>query len=1445
MLGPDKLTPRLPLPIRRLVPAAMVTLVAILSIPSAATIRVEGPPRPPLRLLEIDPDRSARAGAGIPDAARWPAEAIAREIQKTLEALGSLIAGKGVIGLKEVADFADAKVACDPLRPANLETILGGDSLTVQRPPATAVSGKAREGAAGLASELEALRGVLKNRGEVRVSFQIVSLDEGKDTVTARVLFHAGAAGPGAPSDTIDQSATWETRWTRSAGATPRLLRIGVADFEEVTGRSSIFRNETRSILTDEKLYAAQFVPGADYWLSRLESWIESDGFGHNGLAVGDVNGDGLDDLYVCDMAGLPNRLFVQQPDGTARDMSAEAGVDWLERSRSALLLDLDNDGDQDLVVATSVSVLFMANDGAGRFKLASSLVVGDDGRLAPPAGPVQPVRSGGASGGGAEEGHFSRAGDLGTARPSSLVMISAADYDNDGDLDIHACSYHSSDEAMQDFPIPIPYHDAQNGGADALLQNQGGLNFVDVTAASGMDEGNNRFSFAASWEDYDDDGDQDLYVANDFGRDNLYRNDKGRFADVAAAAGVDDIGPGMSASWGDYDNDGHFDLYVANIFSPAGTRLAGERDFQPEAAGAVREQYRRHARGNSLFHNKGDGTFEDVSEKAAVTMGRWAWDSKFIDLNNDGWEDLVSVNGYFTRDSIEDLHDYFWTSIVARSPLTPVPGKDVGEYAAAWKSLGRMIREGMSLSGHEPDSVFLNMQGGRFAFAPATGGLDQPDDGRAAAVTDWDGDGDLDLWMMSRTGPRLRFMRNALRHDGHWMAIQLEGRSANRDAIGARVEVKLKDGERRVRSLYAGSGYLAQSSKWIHFGLGAATQVASLSVRWPDGKTENFGALIADRRYRIRQGEGKAVEEPARSRPLPPPVWHEYTHPLPKADPDRVRIVFSSPGPAPIITYVRLDSTPSRVMSSGSPLVVTLWGSDCPECMEQLTAIKDRAGEFAGTGVKVLALNVDGIAGEPADAVAAKAAIEKIQFPFEAGFADADLIRKMDILMSKLITLPRPLPVPSSIVIDGSDLVAAIYRGPADIDALLADLPSLAVAGPKRLALAVPFAGLRQTRGMPSLFASMDSVARGWTDAGYVDDAIRYYTRVLKIQPRRVETLFDFGTALAASGRAEEASARYRETLALDANHVGAMNNLASLLARRGATAEAIDLFRGALAKEPDNMFALENLATVLMADGELKEATALLREALRIQPDNRSVLNNLAVAVARGGNDDEAIALYERLLVLEPGNVPAHINLGIALLRESRPDDGLGHLKEAARLHPDYAEGRYHYGVALLRAGKREDAVSELSEAARLSPEHKMARYNLSVALALLGRTDEAVARMAEALGASSDMTPAALRLTWVLASGADPALRDGARAVELSERACAQARANPDCLDAMAAAYAEAGRFDEAVRAARDALAGVEAKGPKEQTEAIRARLRSYQAGRAWRQSGGASP
>ena len=171
-----------------------------------------------------------------------------------------------------------------------------------------------------------------------------------------------------------------------------------------------------------------------------------------------------------------------------------------------------------------------------------------------------------------------------------------------------------------------------------------------------GLDVNNQRFSFAAAWEDFDNDGDQDLYVANDFGRNNLYRNDGGHFTDIASAAGVEDISAGMGVTWGDYDGDGWMDLYVSNMYSSAGGRIAYQKRFHAAAAAGTRAEFQRHARGNSLFRNNGDGTFSDVSVSAGVVMGRWAWGSVFADLDNDGHADLVVPNGFITNELPRDL---------------------------------------------------------------------------------------------------------------------------------------------------------------------------------------------------------------------------------------------------------------------------------------------------------------------------------------------------------------------------------------------------------------------------------------------------------------------------------------------------------------------------------------------------------------------------------------------------------------------------------------------------------------------------------------------------------------------------------------------------------------------------------------------------------------------
>ncbi|MFQ5700509.1 MAG: tetratricopeptide repeat protein, partial [Acidobacteriota bacterium] len=920
-------------------------------------------------------------------------------------------------------------------------------------------------------------------------------------------------------------------------------------------------------------------------------------------------------------------------------------------------------------------------------------------------------------------------------------------------------------------------------------------------------------------------------YVANDFGRNNLYRNDGGRFHDVAAAAGVEDIGAGMSVSWGDYDNDGWMDLYVGNMFSAVGRRLARQEGFHKDASETTRMQFQRHARGNSLYHNNGDGTFSDVSESAGVTMGRWAWDSRFVDVDNNGWEDLFVANGYFTRDDPEDLHDFFWRGIVSRSPNGAGDDRrDLDRYAAAWRSLGRMIRAGRSLSGHERDSFFLNIGGPRFAFAPAALGLDFPDDGRAVAVGDWDLDGDLDLWVVNRTGPRVRFVRNDAGRTNRFVAFRLQGASGNRDAIGARLELRLPGGARRIRTLHAGAGYLSQSSKWVHFGLGDASGIERLVVDWPGGSRQEFDGVEPDHFYRITQGQAGARVWIPPERPAPPPPAREPVTP----SADRSSIIFSEPVPSPILRYEDLQGRDVEYDGASSdPLLVGLWATRCAACAEQLGRFVARAGDLKAAGVRVLALNVDEFVGTTTATPAVdRELLDAFGRVFEAGRAKGALLDKIALLQRHLLASPSRLPVPSSLLIDRQGFLAAIYKGPVPIDRFLADLPALSTPGEKRLAKAIPFTGLRQTRGMPPFFEAMDAVARAYADGGFPEEAVAYYRKVLRIKPDRTRTHFDLADLLAGMGKTSEAIEQYRATLALDPNHLASLNNLGYLLARQGRTDQAVVMYRRALSIDSDNVSTLDNLAAALRTQGKTEEAITLYRKALRIDPDRATSLNNLAVALARQGHEEEALALYRRLLVQDADNVAARINLAMALIRQEKIPEAVDLLQAAVEKNPDSPEARYYLGFALLQQGRPEAAAEHLGQAVRLKPGYVRALYYLAIALAKRGDLDEAAGAFAAALQLQADDPAASLRLARLLATHQDAAMRDGSRAVQMARRVPeGTVSSRVEYLDTLAAALAEAGRFDEAVETAGEAVDAAERTGDAALAGQIRDRLQLY--------------
>ena len=384
--------------------------------------------------------------------------------------------------------------------------------------------------------------------------------------------------------------------------------------------RTPVFTEVTEAALGSNDSFRRQLTTGLDAWMATFDSVLTRDSNGHHGVSVGDADGDGLDDVYVAQPSGLPNRLYRARGDGTFEDVTERAGLNVLDDTAQSLFADVDNDGDQDLVLATGTQPLLFINDGKGRFAF-----VQDAFRFRQP---LQGV----------------------------LTSITMADYDRDGFLDLYLCVYSYFFGAGEDKAgTPAPYYDARNGPPGVLFRNDGQGHFVDATQASGLDAGNDRYHFAAAWADYDNDGWPDLLVANDFGTKNLYHNRglrDGRvtFEDVAAEAGVLDHGAGMSAAFFDYDNDGLLDIYTGNMWSDVGLRVTSAPGFMPDAPPDVRALYRRHVRGNSLFRNRGDGRFEDKTLDARAEMGRWAWSSDALDFDNDGWEDLYVVNGMLTR---------------------------------------------------------------------------------------------------------------------------------------------------------------------------------------------------------------------------------------------------------------------------------------------------------------------------------------------------------------------------------------------------------------------------------------------------------------------------------------------------------------------------------------------------------------------------------------------------------------------------------------------------------------------------------------------------------------------------------------------------------------------------------------------------------------------------
>jgi hypothetical protein len=504
-----------------------------------------------------------------------------------------------------------------------------------------------------------------------------------------------------------------------------------------------------------------------------------------SGLAVADFDGDGDDDLYLLTGSQLDpyekgqrapsNRLYRNDGKLHFTDVTAESGTGLDGWSFGATAGDYDGDGDLDLFVTRFGADVLLRNDGSLHFTDVTA------------------------------------AAGVGDPRWGSGATF--FDYDRDGDLDLYVSRYITLEPgAIEHGPTHLPMSEWKGQkvfkgpheltpAPDSLYRNDGRGKFTEVTQEAGMAGAVPSFGFEPITLDFDDDGDVDLFVANDSMANFLWRNDgDGKFTDVALMAGVAYNPNGrpqsnMGVAAEDFDDDGRTDLFITTFSDDAKT----------------------------LFKNGGKESFTDVSLRSglggAEVFRALSWGTSLFDVDNDGDLDLFVANG----------HTYPQADLVG------------GGYAYGQKNF-----------------LFVQATPGRFKNVSEAAGpafqVKLPS--RGSAVGDVDDDGDLDI-VVNHLDAKPTLLRNDSAKRGHWVSVRVRGQGMNRSAIGARVTLVAAE-RRRFREIRSSGSFLSHEDLRAHFGLGDATKADRIEVRWPDGSVEAVEAPPVDRTIVVEQGKGR-----------------------------------------------------------------------------------------------------------------------------------------------------------------------------------------------------------------------------------------------------------------------------------------------------------------------------------------------------------------------------------------------------------------------------------------------------------------------------------------------------------------------------------------------------------------------------------------------------------
>ena len=504
-----------------------------------------------------------------------------------------------------------------------------------------------------------------------------------------------------------------------------------------------------------------------------------------NGVALFDYDNDGWLDILLVNgtrLEGFPagrgptNRLYRNNHDGTFTDVTVKAGLSGTGWGQGVCVGDYDNDGWEDIYVTYYGKNRLYHNNRGVFTEVAEKAGVAGSGK----------------------------------AWGTGCAFV---DYDRDGHLDLVVANYVDFDLSTAPAPgerptcmwkgVPVMCGPrGLSGSKNILFHSRGDGTFEDVTTKAHIDRTDGHYGFSVSTVDFDEDGWTDIYIACDSTPSILYRNNHdGTFTDVAVTSGAafNEDGreqAGMGSTIADFNGDGHLDIFKTNFSDDTST----------------------------LYKNNADGSFTDTTTAAGLGLYTQylGWGTMFLDIDNDGWPDLLLVNG----------HVY--------------PEVDSQHLGSNYK---------------EPRILFHNNGNGTFSDISATAGgsITTPASSRGLAVGDFWNDGRISA-VISNMNAMPSLLVNQIRNENHWIAIRTVGTKSNRDGIGARIRVKTST-RVFVDEVRSGSSYISNSDMRVHFGLGKVDKIESIEVRWPNGNAELFSSPRVDEVVTLTEGKGTAVE--------------------------------------------------------------------------------------------------------------------------------------------------------------------------------------------------------------------------------------------------------------------------------------------------------------------------------------------------------------------------------------------------------------------------------------------------------------------------------------------------------------------------------------------------------------------------------------------------------